>query len=69
MMEQRELEERLKALERRVSLLERVLFDPIFPEQRDRFDSLMKEYGDILGELSEKFGHLREELKRLGWPR
>jgi hypothetical protein len=68
-MELTEIEERLKALERRVGLLENILLNPIFPEEKDKLELFLREYGDLLRELSTKFEGLKKELSRLGWPR
>jgi hypothetical protein len=61
--------EELEALRKRVALLENILLNPIFPEEKDKLELFLREYGDVLRELSAKFEHLKKELSRLGWPR
>jgi hypothetical protein len=58
--------EELEALKRRVALLEKVIFDPIFPEEKDKLELFRREYGDLLREFSAKFDRLKKELERFG---
>jgi uncharacterized coiled-coil protein SlyX len=64
----KELEERLKRLERRVEFLENMLFNPVFPQEVEKFKALSAKFPDVIEELSAKFGTFREELRRLKLP-
>jgi hypothetical protein len=58
--------EEFERLQKRVAFLENLLLNPIFPEEKDRQEAFIREFGDVLKELSTRFEGLRRELERLG---
>jgi hypothetical protein len=58
--------EEFERLQKRVAFLENLLLNPIFPEEKDRQEAFIREFGDLLREFSVKFEGLRKELERLG---